>query len=79
MFASYSIRERPRGKSSNFFEIGNLNELRCPFNDNVIASASEDCTVRIWHIPNDGLVEPLRNEVRAAGKNAFNLSLHLIL
>lgn len=35
----------------------------CPFNDNVIASASEDCTVRIWHIPNDGLVEPLRNEV----------------
>lgn len=35
----------------------------CPFNDNVIASASEDCTVRIWSIPNEGLSEPLRDEV----------------
>lgn len=35
----------------------------CPFNDNVIASASEDCTVRIWAIPTGGLTEPLRDEV----------------
>lgn len=33
-----------------------------PFNDNVIASASEDCTVKIWAIPNEGLSEPLREE-----------------
>ncbi|CAD7082397.1 unnamed protein product [Hermetia illucens] len=26
-----------------------------PFNDNVIASASDDCTVKIWEIPNEGL------------------------
>jgi len=25
-----------------------------PFNDNVIASASEDCTVKLWHIPDGG-------------------------
>ena len=37
--------------------------LRCPFNDNIIASASEDCTVKIWMIKDGGLDEPLRNEV----------------
>ena len=26
-----------------------------PFNDNIIASASEDCTVKLWHIPDGGL------------------------
>ncbi|KAH9368899.1 hypothetical protein HPB48_004398 [Haemaphysalis longicornis] len=36
-----------------------------PFNDNVIASCSDDCTVKIWYIPEEGLlrntnlVEPL--------------------
>lgn len=33
-----------------------------PFNDNVIASASEDCSVRVWAIPKGGLSEPLREE-----------------
>ena len=37
--------------------------FRCPFNDNIIASASEDCTVKIWMIKDGGLDEPLRNEV----------------
>ena len=27
-----------------------------PFNDNEIASASEDCTVKLWNIPDEGLV-----------------------
>ncbi|XP_055328592.1 coronin-1C-A-like isoform X2 [Paramacrobiotus metropolitanus] len=27
----------------------------CPFNDNVIASASDDCTIKIWQIPDGGL------------------------
>ncbi|XP_065937452.1 coronin-2B isoform X2 [Magallana gigas] len=26
-----------------------------PFNDNIIASSSEDCTVKVWSIPEDGL------------------------
>ncbi|XP_058801342.1 coronin-2B-like isoform X1 [Phymastichus coffea] len=26
-----------------------------PFNDNVIASSSDDCTVKLWHIPDGGL------------------------
>ena len=27
----------------------------CPHNDNVIASGSEDCTVKVWQIPDGGL------------------------
>lgn len=30
----------------------------CPFNDNVIASGSEDGIVRVWQIPDGGLVRP---------------------
>lgn len=30
-----------------------------PFDDNIIASASEDCTVKVWYIPDDGLAEDL--------------------
>lgn len=30
-----------------------------PFNDNIIASSSEDATVKIWEIPDGGLVENL--------------------
>lgn len=26
-----------------------------PFNDNVIASGSEDCTVKLWHVPDGGI------------------------
>lgn len=31
----------------------------CPHNDNVIASGSEDCTVKIWEIPDGGIAENL--------------------
>ena len=27
----------------------------CPYNDNLIASASDDCTIKLWHIPDGGL------------------------
>ena len=30
-----------------------------PFNDNEIASSSEDCTVKLWDIPDEGLTENL--------------------
>ncbi|UYV61297.1 CORO1C, partial [Cordylochernes scorpioides] len=35
----------------------------CPFNDNVIASASEDGVVRVWQIPDGGLSRPLTEAV----------------
>jgi len=31
----------------------------CPFNDNMIASGSEDCLVKVWEIPEGGLTENL--------------------
>ncbi|XP_074640814.1 coronin-1C-A-like [Tubulanus polymorphus] len=33
-----------------------LDLMWCPFNDNLIASASEDSTVRVWHIPDEGII-----------------------
>ena len=27
----------------------------CPHNDNVIASGSEDCVVKVWQVPDHGL------------------------
>uniref|UniRef100_A0A671QWU5 Coronin n=1 Tax=Sinocyclocheilus anshuiensis TaxID=1608454 RepID=A0A671QWU5_9TELE len=35
----------------------------CPHNDHVIASGSEDCTVMVWQIPENGLTEPLSEPV----------------
>lgn len=35
----------------------------CPHNDNVIASASEDCTVKVWEIPDKGLDSNLTEPV----------------
>ena len=31
----------------------------CPHNDNVIASASDDCTIKLWQIPDEGLTSNL--------------------
>ncbi|XP_031967774.1 coronin-1B [Corvus moneduloides] len=35
----------------------------CPHNDHVIASGSEDCTVMVWQIPENGLSQPLTEPV----------------
>ena len=35
----------------------------CPHNDDVIASASEDCTVKVWQIPDYGLLRNLEEPV----------------
>lgn len=34
-----------------------------PFDDNTLASASEDCTIKIWYIPDGGLNEDLKDYV----------------
>ena len=33
----------------------------CPHNDNVIASASEDCQVKVWQVPDGGINRSVRN------------------
>lgn len=33
-----------------------------PFNDNVVASCSEDCTIKLWYIPDEGLSQIRNNE-----------------
>lgn len=35
----------------------------CPHNDNVIASGSEDCVVKVWHIPEGGLIKTLTEPI----------------
>lgn len=35
----------------------------CPHNDDVIASASEDCVVKVWQIPEGGLAKNLDESV----------------
>eukprot|EP00049_Salpingoeca_infusionum_P017191 m.352076 g.352076 ORF g.352076 m.352076 type:complete len:465 (-) comp16432_c0_seq1:247-1641(-) len=35
----------------------------CPFNDNLIASCSEDCTVKVWEIPEGGLTDTMTQPV----------------
>ncbi|GBN64698.1 Coronin-2B [Araneus ventricosus] len=33
-----------------------------PFNDNIIASSSDDCTIKIWYIPDEGLKKSNMNQ-----------------
>jgi len=35
----------------------------CPYNDNLIASGSEDCLVKVWDIPDAGLTENLNESL----------------
>lgn len=58
----------------------------CPHNDNLIASASEDCTVKVWEIPDGGLTKNLSECVadlvahqRRVGVIQWHPSAHLIL
>jgi len=34
-----------------------------PFNDNIIASASEDCTIKLWYIPDGGIACDLKESL----------------
>ncbi|XP_067931451.1 coronin-1B-like isoform X2 [Watersipora subatra] len=40
-----------------------LNVKWCPHHDDVIASSAEDCTVKIWQIPEGGLTETLTEPI----------------
>ena len=58
----------------------------CPHNDNLIASASEDCTIKVWEIPNGGLTKNLTDCVadlvahqRRVGLINWHPSAHLVL
>jgi len=58
----------------------------CPHNDNLIASCSEDCTVKVWFIPDGGLTDTLREPVadlighqRRVGQIAWHPSAQNIL
>ena len=47
-----------------------------PFNDNIICSASEDCLVRVWVIPDSGLERDLQESVaKLAGHSRKVLSV----
>lgn len=35
----------------------------CPHNDDVIASCSEDCYVKVWQIPEGGVNKPLTEPI----------------
>ena len=48
-----------------------------PFNDNVIASASDDTMVRVWNIPNMGLIRTMTDPVvELAGHQRKVQSIH---
>lgn len=58
----------------------------CPHNDNLIASASEDCTIKVWELPNGGLTKNLTECVadlvahqRRVGVISWHPSAHLVL
>lgn len=58
----------------------------CPHNDNIIASASEDCSVKVWLIPDGGLVTNMVDPVvellahqRRVGIVVWHPSAHNIL
>lgn len=58
----------------------------CPHNDNLIASASEDCTIKVWDIPNGGLTKNLTDCVadlvahqRRVGVLAWHPTAYLVL
>jgi len=49
----------------------------CPHNDNVIASASEDCVVKIWQIPDGGLTRTMTETIVDLQKHQRRVGLVL--
>jgi len=46
-----------------------------PFNDNIIASASEDCLVKLWYIPDGGLASDLRDSLMVLSGHQRRVSI----
>lgn len=46
-----------------------------PFNDNVIASCSEDCSIMLWEIPDEGLKETITEPLVTLAKHEKRVSL----
>jgi len=58
----------------------------CPHDDDIIASGSEDCTIKIWQIPEGGLLRNLEEPVvdlvahqRRVGLVVWHPTVHNIL
>lgn len=58
----------------------------CPHDDDIIASGSEDCTIKIWQIPDGGLLRNLEEPVvdlvahqRRVGLVVWHPTVHHIL
>ncbi|TRY70535.1 hypothetical protein TCAL_12629 [Tigriopus californicus] len=49
----------------------------CPHNDNVIASASEDCTVKVWQIPDEGVTRTMTDSIVSLAKHQRRVGLVL--
>ena len=50
-----------------------------PFDDNMIASSSEDATVKIWHIPDEGLGNENLTEYLLELSGAHQRKVHQVL
>lgn len=58
----------------------------CPHDDDIVASSSEDCTIKIWQIPEGGLLRNLEEPVvdlvahqRRVGLIVWHPTVHNIL
>ena len=49
-----------------------------PFNDNEIASASEDCTIKLWEIPDGGLKEQMTDPSLTLDKHSKKVGQPLL-
>jgi len=49
----------------------------CPHNDNVIASASEDCVVKVWQVPDGGLTRTMTESIVDLTKHQRRVGLVL--
>lgn len=50
-----------------------------PFHDNIIASCSDDCTIKVWGVPDEGLTETITDplvDLRGHGRKVTLLRFH---
>ena len=63
----YGVNEAKRFGPTKFCLHGHTSKVTCsnfhPFNDDIVATGSADCTVKLWRIPSDGLTEHLKKSL----------------